>query len=135
MSCTQAGAVTLCAPPQGIYRRAYLQCPECDRRHGFVIRWAGAWYGEDWNGLCGDTWNEDGRGYRPFARGWRERAQRRASAMWAVALPRDLYDAYCQADIRQAVTPFTDDVAQSAAAQRMDEVFARIDARRAGRQL
>ena len=98
-TCEVGTNVIACGPPRGVYHRRIQDCPECKRRHRFVIRWDGAWYGTTDYGSCGDYWQEDWRGPRPARRGWRKEAQEQFRAMWDNAAPRDLYDAYVNADI------------------------------------
>lgn len=114
------GGVIVCGLP-GVYRRSVGYCPVCDRRHGFVISWGGAWYGSTHYGSCGDRWQDGEMAPRPFERGWRKRAREHFSDLWRHAASRDLYDAYVRADIRFAI----DDDWESAAAER-DAVLAQI---------
>lgn len=99
MVCRNLGGVIACGPPPGVYRRAIEFCPECDRRHRFVIRWDGAWYGTTDYGSCGDYWQEDWRGPRPFERGWRAKAQEHFRRLWDGACSREAYDRYVRADV------------------------------------
>jgi hypothetical protein len=77
----------------------------CERRHRFVIRWDGAWYGTTDYGSCGDSWQEDWMRPRPFERGWRKKAQAEFRAMWDHAAPRNLYEQYVRAD-REMYAPW-----------------------------
>lgn len=102
MTCRVMGSAIVCGPPPGVYRRAYMDCPVCERRHGCVIRWDGAWYGTTTYGLCGDRWMDGEMAPREWRRGWRKEAIERAREMWKHAAPRDLFDRYARADIRLA---------------------------------
>lgn len=110
MVCYAGTNVIACGPPSGVYHRRMLHCFECKRRHRFVVRWDGAWYGTTEYGSCGDYWQEGWRGPRPARRGWREDAKARFRAMWDNAAPRDLYEAYVSADIKTAVARENDEV-------------------------
>lgn len=110
MPCEFGTNVVACGPPRGVYHRTLANCPECKRRHRFVIRWDGAWYGTTDYGSCGDYWQEDWRGPRPAKRGWREERKAEFRAMWNNAAPRELYEAYVSADIRTAVAHENEDV-------------------------
>ena len=103
MVCEFGTNIVACGPPRGVYHRALLNCPECKRRHRFVIRWDGAWCGTTDYGSCGDWWQEGFRADRPFQRGWREEARAKFRAMWDNAAPRNLYNAYVNADCRMAI--------------------------------
>jgi hypothetical protein len=74
----------ICDGGSAFLARRYMVCPTEGVRRRFVTR-SQAWYGTDWHCLgCGDEWSsEEGRYPRPFERGWRARAIRRARAMWA----------------------------------------------------
>lgn len=98
MTCRNLGGVIVCGPPPGVYKRAIKFCPVCDRRHRFVVRWDGAWYGTSLYGACGDTWQDGELGYRPFQRGWRKKAQDRFHAMWDGATTAAAYERYVRAD-------------------------------------
>lgn len=102
MVCRNLGGVIACGPP-GIYCRRVLYCPECNRRHRFVISWDGAWYGTTSYGACGDRWQDGECAPRPFEQSWRKKAQAHFREMWKYAAPRDLYDAYRRADCDAAV--------------------------------
>jgi hypothetical protein len=57
-------------------------CPTEGRRRRFYVRFQ-HWYGSEWYCLgCGDRWQDGERGARPFARGWRQEAIRRAREGW-----------------------------------------------------
>jgi hypothetical protein len=48
----------------------------------------GMWYGYMLICIgCGESWYDEGRGFRPFQRGWRKAAIARALAMWSKANP------------------------------------------------
>lgn len=79
-----------------------MHCGVCVRRHRFVERWDGAWYGTTDYGSCGDRWQDGELGSRPFRPGWRKEAQDRFRAMWENAAPTNLYNRYINADIRLA---------------------------------
>lgn len=97
VTCRVGTNVIVCGPP-GVYRRAILDCPACDRRHRFVISWDGAWYGQTYYGSCGDKW-QDGEMYpRPFQRGWRQKAQADFRRRWDYAASRPLFERYVTAD-------------------------------------
>jgi hypothetical protein len=96
--CENVGGVIICGPPAGVYTRRVLACPECDRRHRFVVQWDGAWYGTTLYGACGDKWADCEMYPRPFQKGWRTKAQERFRAMWDNAAPADLYERYVRAD-------------------------------------
>lgn len=105
MTCRNlGGGVIACGPPPGVYTRMMRHCPECNRRHRFIEHWDGAWYGTTLYGGCGDMWQDGEPWQRPFEKGWRKKAQERFRAMWQHAAPRDLYDAYIEADVRIATT-------------------------------
>lgn len=91
-------SVIICGPPRGVYRRSILHCYECDRRHRFIVRWDGAWYGTTEYGSCGDSWQDGILSSRPFRRGWRKEAQRQFRAMWANAASPEAYERYTHAD-------------------------------------
>lgn len=76
--------VTICSPPQYLIRRI-AHCPTCKTRRRFIGADA-LWYGTTWTCCrCGDSWADGERMERPFARGWRAEATRRARASWEEA--------------------------------------------------
>lgn len=78
------------------YRRRILWCPICERRRRFVVAYdASPYYAPSLTCCgCGDSWSDGELGYRPFARGWRKAAIRKAKARWqsATAGPVELDD-------------------------------------------
>lgn len=98
MTCRSLGGAIVCGPPPGVYRRAVLDCPVCQRRRRHILRWDGAWYGTTVYCACGDRWQDGELAPRPFRRGWRKEAQQKFRAMWDNAVPVDLYEAACKAD-------------------------------------
>jgi hypothetical protein len=63
--------------------RRVLFCPTEGRRRRFYASFA-HYYGWTYTCLgCGDRWMDGERGSRPFARGWRVQAIRRAKERWA----------------------------------------------------
>lgn len=101
--------VVVCGVGQNAYRRRVLPCPTCQRRTRHVEWWGGAWYGPTWTCVaCGDAWSVDGRHERPFRRGWRQEARRRALAAWNAALSPAAYRAHVRADL-DAVFAFQDE--------------------------
>jgi hypothetical protein len=88
----------VCGPPPGVYRRRIMHCPACERRRRFVERWDGAWYGSTLYCACGDYFQEDWMGTRPFERGWRKKAQERFRVMWDNAASSENYERYVRAD-------------------------------------
>lgn len=89
----------VCGSPPGVYKRQVSYCPECDRRHRFVIRWDGAWYGTTHYGSCGDRWQEGCRCPRPFERGWRQEAQAYFRRLWDSAASPAAYERFVRADV------------------------------------
>ena len=62
-------------------RRIHL-CPTENRRRRFYVRFQ-HYYGAEWYCLgCGDRWSSEGRGYRPWVRGWRKDAIAYAKRGW-----------------------------------------------------
>lgn len=78
--------LTICRPDLTA-RRRILHCPTCDRRRRMVMLTdANPYYAPTLTCCgCGDSWGEEGRFERPFARAWRTRATARARALWASA--------------------------------------------------
>jgi hypothetical protein len=77
---TSGGAI--CNGGEAFETRRIEFCPTENRRRRFFVRFQ-HWYGSTWHCLgCGDAWQDGERGYRPFARGWRKDAIRRAKAGW-----------------------------------------------------
>lgn len=105
--------VVVCGPPAGVYTRTMRECGVCERRHRFIERWDGAWYGSTFYGGCGDTWMDGEMLPRPFERGWRKKAREQFRAMWDNAAPNKLFNAYADADTRIA-TARTDEQAEQA---------------------
>lgn len=103
MPCEIGTNVIVCGPPRGVYYRSIGSCPACERRHRFITRWDGAWYGTTEYGSCGDRWQDGEMAPRPFERGWRKEAQEHFRAMWDNAAPRSLYNAYVRADCNMAI--------------------------------
>lgn len=91
-------SVIVCGPPPGVYKRAVKYCPECDRRHRFIVRWDGAWYGTTLYGSCGDRWSDGYRAPRPFTRNWRREEQDHFRRMWDNATTAAAYERYIAAD-------------------------------------
>ena len=98
MTCHNVGGVIVCGPPAGVYNRSILPCGACKRRHRFIVRWDGAWYGYTFFGGCGDRW-ADGEMYpRPFRRGWRKKAQAEFRRQWEHACSPEAFERYVRAD-------------------------------------
>jgi hypothetical protein len=92
VSCQQiAPNVIVCGIGPKPSRRVITYCHTCERKRRMVRTWGGVWYGDTWTCLaCGESWTTEGRGYRPFRRGWRAEAIARARQEWATALtPRE----------------------------------------------
>ena len=71
----------ICGGYDHIERRIQF-CPICKRRRRFVGTFA-AYYGFTWYCVaCGDRWQDDELGSRPFMRGWRKEAIAYAKALW-----------------------------------------------------
>jgi hypothetical protein len=99
--CTTLGGAVICRPPR-LYRRIVRDCPVCKQRRRFVVWWGGMWYGETLTCLgCGDSWQDGERGYRPFQRGWRQKAIAQAKATWAQAVTPREYKAAVRAEISE----------------------------------
>ena len=61
---------------------AYIDCPFCEHE-AHVVGATQEWYDTIWTCCrCGDAWAGGEMLPRPFARGWRQRAQRRARLDW-----------------------------------------------------
>jgi hypothetical protein len=76
--------VIVCRPDTFPLRRIF-RCRTCKRRRRFAGLDA-AWYGTTWTCCgCGDSWTDGERHPRPFRRGWRAEAKRRAKATWEEA--------------------------------------------------
>lgn len=85
-------------------RRRVLACPTEGVRRRMVQVFGGAWYSDRVTCLgCGDSWSDGERGYRPFARGWRQKAKAEARAYWDAALTPVEYDAVVFAAMQDAV--------------------------------
>lgn len=79
----------LCRPTTWSTRHVRF-CPTCERRRRFVRTHMGVWYPCIWTCCaCGDAWSEGERLSRPFARGWRDEATRRARREWVEAVSHD----------------------------------------------
>lgn len=77
---TSGGAI--CNGGEAFETRRIEFCPTENRRRRFFVRFQ-HWYGPEWYCLgCGDRWSLEGRGSRPFARGWRREAIKHAKAGW-----------------------------------------------------
>lgn len=64
-------------------RRRIHYCPTEDRKRRFWVTGA-SYYGTTWHCLgCGDRWQDGERGYRPYARGWREKAIAEYREAWS----------------------------------------------------
>jgi hypothetical protein len=113
MVCAFGTNVVACGPPAGVYQRTMRECGECKRRHRFIERWDGAWYGSTFYGGCGDTWMDGEMLRRPGHKGWRKGAREGFRIMWANAAPADLFNAYADADTRIACAQ-TDEQASQA---------------------
>ena len=75
----------ICGGTGAMERRIRL-CPTENRRRRFIVSATSLWYSPTWQCLgCGDRWSDGERGYRPFARGWRDRAIAEARRKWAEA--------------------------------------------------
>lgn len=99
--------VIVCYPRGVLYRRVQ-DCPTCDRRRRFVCRWE-AWYGVSVTCLgCGDSWCDGERYERPFLRGWRQAAIRRAKQRWTNALPYREAQAAIRAELAEELAGFQD---------------------------
>lgn len=105
--------IVICGPPSGVYTRLMRECGECERRHRFIERWDGAWYGSTFYGGCGDVWMDGEACGRPAEKGWRKRAQERFREMWKHAAPTDLFNAYTDADIRLACSNTNEQMTQA----------------------
>ena len=69
-------------------RRSRRGCPTCQKvTDGVACYSSSLWWGVTWRCCeCGDSWDEEGyREQRPFKRGWRKEATRRARLMWGEA--------------------------------------------------
>ena len=83
---TSEGAICNGGPSFESRRIAF--CWTENRRRRFYVRYQ-HWYGAEWHCLgCGDAWCDGERRERPFMRGWRAEAIKRAKAGWdAVTIP------------------------------------------------
>lgn len=62
--------------------RRIVHCPTCQKRRRWV-GWAQEWYSTIWTCCgCGDSFGDGERMERPFKRGWRSEAIKRAKADW-----------------------------------------------------
>jgi hypothetical protein len=94
----------LCRPPQGVVRRHYLTCWNCERKRRVVEVWQGAWYPSHFYCCaCGDGWGDEERMERPFLRGWRPKAIAKARAHWAAALTPAEFNAWVDRDLQAAL--------------------------------
>lgn len=74
--------VFICDGGAAFEERRIMFCWTENRRRRFVVR-SQAWYGATLTCLgCGDSWSDGERGYRPFARGWRQKAIADATKRW-----------------------------------------------------
>ena len=104
MTCRYFAGAIVCGSPVGVVRRKYLDCPVCERRTRFVIRFGGAWYGSTGTCCrCGDSWQDGEQGERPFARGWRKEAIAIAQQEWVEAMTPREYEAAVRRDIEWAM--------------------------------
>lgn len=72
--------------PASITLRRVTYCPTCEQRRRFT-GFDQLWYGPTWTCLgCGDSWSDGVRLQRPFARGWRDKARRKARDRWEGAV-------------------------------------------------
>ena len=79
-------SVVICRPDDRFLRRRYWRCPVCQCRTESVFRYE-LWHGVTiWCCRCGDSWGDGELLLRPFARGWRREATRRARRLWDQAL-------------------------------------------------
>lgn len=87
MPCTTYGNATVCTTGVREIRRAVRHCPICQRRRRFVVVYGWSpYYSPTTTCLgCGDSWQEGELGYRPFQRGWRDKAKAKAREQWANA--------------------------------------------------
>jgi len=77
-----ADGLTICRAPTAA-RRRILACPICKKRTRFIETFGGLWYAPVLTCCrCGDSWSDGDLGYRPFARGWRKDAIRKAQEVW-----------------------------------------------------
>jgi len=78
----------LCAPSSVTWRRV-RECPTCECRRRFVVQ-SYVWYDAIWTCCaCGDSWSAGERMGRPFRRGWRADAIRKAQRKWDAAPTRE----------------------------------------------
>ena len=64
-----------------------------------MVEWHEMYYGTTRMCVgCGDAWEDGQRRPRPFRRGWRVDAVRRARRLWESALPSAAYDAAVEAE-------------------------------------
>ena len=82
MTCVSNGMLTICRPSDRFLRKEVHYCPMCMCRTEMAVRYE-AYYGvtSHWC-RCGDSWTDGELIERPFARGWRGRAVRRARELW-----------------------------------------------------
>lgn len=80
--------VVVCGGTRWIVRRVFT-CPVCGHRGRIVMHDPGGYWSVSWTCCtCGDSWSDGELRERPFRRGWRTEAQRRAKADWARGISR-----------------------------------------------
>jgi hypothetical protein len=69
------------------YRRLVRVCPVCGERRRIVAAYdASPYYAPSFTCCgCGDSWSDGELRPRPFARGWREEAKKKARRQWQEA--------------------------------------------------
>ena len=77
--------VVVCRPDNRFLRRRYQRCPMCECTTEMVVRYE-LWHAPTvWCCRCGDSWSGGELHERPFRRGWRDEAVRRARQLWDLA--------------------------------------------------
>lgn len=91
--------------PDTFWQRTIEHCPTCKRRRRFVVMHQ-IWYDPTATCCgCGDSWTSGYRDARPFARGWRDTAVRRARQRWTVAGNREQLRAWVRGELAPEIGP------------------------------